>query len=141
MPIPIVSAILDIGLKLLDRAIPDPAAKAAAQLEFMRLQQAGEFKEMDVQLASIQAQTNINAVEASNPSILVSGWRPMFGWICVAAFGVNFLVVPLLAWLSPLLDIPPPSRLDISELFPPLMGMLGLSTMRMNEKIKGVASV
>jgi hypothetical protein len=35
---------------VLDKIIPDPQAKAAAQIELVKLQQAGEFKELDTQL-------------------------------------------------------------------------------------------
>ncbi len=37
-------------MKVLDKVIPDPQAKAQAQIELLRLQQAGEFKEIDAQL-------------------------------------------------------------------------------------------
>ncbi len=36
-----LTAILDIGTKLIDKLIPDPEAKAKAQLELVKLQQEG----------------------------------------------------------------------------------------------------
>jgi hypothetical protein len=141
MALPIVGSIIEAGMKILDKVIPDPQAKLEAQYKLLALQQAGEFKEIDAQLQMAQGQIDINKVEASNPSLFVSGWRPAMGWTCVAIFFANFIGVPLLIWVSPLLNIPPPQRLDLSEVLPVLLGMLGLGGIRMNEKIKGVAAV
>ena len=50
---PLIGGLLDAGLKVLDRVLPDPAQKAAAQLELLKLQQSGEFRQLeaDLQLA------------------------------------------------------------------------------------------
>jgi Protein of unknown function (DUF3154). len=141
MALPIIGSLIEAGMKILDKVIPDPQAKLEAQYKLLALQQAGEFKEIDAQLQMAQGQMDINKIEAANPSVFVSGWRPAMGWCCVAIFAANYIGVPLLAWLSPMLNIPPPVRLDLSEVFPVLLGMLGLGTIRMNEKIKNVASV
>jgi hypothetical protein len=134
-------SILDIlagpVMKILDKVIPDPQAKAQAQLELLRLNQAGEFKELDAQLEMARNQTSVNLEEAKNASLFVSGWRPFIGWTCGFIFVSNYIGVPLLAWLSPFLDIPPPPRLDIGEVLPVLLGMLGLGALRTQEKIKG----
>ena len=41
-----LTAILDIGSKLVDRLIPDPTKKAEAQLELLKLQASGELAKM-----------------------------------------------------------------------------------------------
>lgn len=53
-----ISGILGIGGKLIDKLFPDPTEKAKAQLELMRLQQAGELDEMRTQLSAIIAEAN-----------------------------------------------------------------------------------
>lgn len=126
-------------MKILDKVIPDPAAKAQAQLEMLRMTQAGEFKEIDAQLEMARNQTSVNVEEAKSTSLFVSGWRPFIGWTCGLIFVSNYIGVPLLAWLSPALNIPPPPRLDIGEVLPVLLGMLGLGSMRTAERIKGKA--
>ncbi len=126
-------------MKVLDKVIPDPQAKAQAQIELLRLQQAGDFKEVDAALEMARNQTTINVEEAKNTSIFVSGWRPFIGWTCGFIFVSNYIGVPLLAWVSPWFDIPPPPRLDIGEVLPVLLGMLGLGGLRTAEKIKGSA--
>jgi hypothetical protein len=126
-------------LKIIDKVIPDPAAKAQAQLELIKLNQAGEFKELDAQLEMARNQSQINLEEAKSSNLFVSGWRPFMGWACGGIFVANYMGVPLLAWLSPLLDIPPPPRLDIGEVLPVLLGMLGLGSLRTAEKMRGAA--
>jgi hypothetical protein len=126
-------------MKIIDKVIPDPQAKAQAQLELIKLNQAGEFKELDAQLELARNQSDINKIEAASPNLFVSGWRPAMGWACVGIFIANYIGAPLLAWLSPVLDVPPPPRLDIGEVLPVLFGMLGLGTLRTQEKIKGAA--
>ena len=55
---PIIGGLLEAGLKIIDKVIPDPAAKAAAQQELLKLQQAGALKEMEVSLSAIIAEAN-----------------------------------------------------------------------------------
>jgi hypothetical protein len=80
----------------------------------------------------IELQAEINKVEAQNRSIFVSGWRPMVGWICAAAFGFHYIVMPLLIAYT---DIDP-VEFDTNSLFTVLMGMLGLGGLRTYEKLK-----
>ena len=41
-----LGAILDIGSKILDRVLPNPEAKAQAQLELLKMEQTGELARM-----------------------------------------------------------------------------------------------
>ncbi|HEY6225415.1 MAG TPA: 3TM-type holin [Gemmatimonadales bacterium] len=126
-------------LHILDKLIPDPAAKAAAQLEAMRLAQAGEFKEIDTQLQRDLAQIAVNQAEAQSSDFFRAGWRPFVGWICGVGLGVQFLVAPLASWVAALIGhaIAFPT-LDMGTLMTLLAGMLGLGTLRTAEKVKGV---
>jgi hypothetical protein len=129
-----VSAIFEVGSKVLDRILPDPAQQAAAKLELMKLQQNGE-------LAQITGQMDINKVEAASSSLFVSGWRPAIGWICGAGFGVQFVIGPLAEWGSALAGHPvkfPP--MDTGTMMPLLLGMLGLGSLRTMEKLNDKAA-
>ena len=53
-----ISGIFGIGGKLIDKLFPDPTEKAKAQMELLRLQQAGELDEMRTQLSAIIAEAN-----------------------------------------------------------------------------------
>ena len=128
-----VSAILEIGGKVIDRVWPDPIQAAAAKLELIKLQQSGE-------LAQITGQLEINKAEAMNPSVFVSGWRPFIGWVCGAACAWNWVGLPVVKvaaiYFGHTFPIAPA---DLSEMMPVLIGLLGLGRLRTIEKMQGVA--
>lgn len=125
--------------KIVDKLIPDPQARAQAQLELIKLQQAGEFKELEAQLEINKGQIDINKIEAASSSFWNSGWRPAVGWICVVGLGYNYLLQPLLSWMSSNFGwIVPPSP-PLGELIVLLGGLLGLGTMRSFERVRGKA--
>lgn len=134
MGVPILDAVLSIGTAVIERLWPDPIDQAKAKLELLKLQQQGEFKVIDADLQSALAQVNVNAEEAKSENIFKSGWRPAIGWICGSAFAYNFVVGPVLSFLGYGTFTP----LDMSEMLPILLGMLGLGSMRTWEKSKGV---
>jgi len=90
--------------------------------------------------ASNLAQIEVNKIEAAQAGIFTK-WRPALGWTCVFGLGWNFIVTPLLTWVCFLskVDVSTVPSLDITNLITLLVGMLGMSGIRMNEKIKGVA--
>lgn len=130
---------------VLDRVVPDPTQKAQAQLALAQLEQQGEFKLADDQLAQMKAQTDINLAEASNSSLFVSGWRPFIGWIGGISLAYQYLFRPLAPWLMNLIPyfqlhpLTTPFALDdtINQL---VIAMLGVGAMRSYEKVKGVAN-
>jgi hypothetical protein len=128
-----VSALLDIGGKVIDRLWPDPVQAATAKLELIKLQQSGE-------LAAMAGQLEINKVEAASTSVFVSGWRPFIGWVCGAACAWNWIGLKIAlfaaAYFEHSLNLAPA---DLSEMTPVLMGMLGIGGLRTIEKLNGVA--
>lgn len=129
-----LSGILNIGQTLIEKLIPDPKAKAEALQKLAEMQQNGD-------LAVIAGQNNINAIEAANSNLFVSGWRPFIGWVCGSALALQMVILPLIMAISSLCGHPvviPP--LDVSLLTTLLVGMLGLGGMRTVEKLSGVAS-
>ena len=86
------------------------------------------------------AQMEVNKVEAAHHSIFVAGWRPFIGWCCGIAMGLEFIVRPITQWgilmAGKVVTLP---SLDTEQLYPILMGLLGLGTLRTYEKFKGVA--
>jgi hypothetical protein len=129
-----ITAILDIGSKVIDRVWPDPSQAASAKLELFKLQQSGELQQ-------IMGQLEINKVEAANASVFVSGWRPFIGWICGAACAWNWIGISIAKVVAAFLQYPVNlSPADLSEMMPVLLGMLGLGALRTVEKIQGVAA-
>lgn len=128
-----VSALLDIGGKVIDRLWPDPVQAANAKLELIKLQQSGE-------LAVIVGQLEINKAEAASASVFVSGWRPFIGWVCGAACAWNWIGLKIALFAAAYFEHPLTlAPADLSEMMPVLMGMLGIGAMRTIEKLNGVA--
>ena len=76
-----LEALLGIGTKLIDKLIPDPAAKAAAQLELAKMAQDGELAKManDTDIYKTE-QNNVTSrwtADAATDSWLAKNIRPM----------------------------------------------------------------
>jgi hypothetical protein len=123
--------------QLLDKLIPDKEAAAAAQLELLKLAQQGQFKELDALTELSRQQTSVNALEAQQGTFR-GGWRPAVGWVCASGLAYQFLARPVLPWLATVagFDVPPLPPLQTEELYPLLMGILGLGGLRTLERVK-----
>lgn len=71
---PLIGPLLDIGGKLIDKLIPDPQAKAKAQLDLLSMQQSGQLKELVVSISAILA-------EAQSADPWTSRARPSFMYV------------------------------------------------------------
>jgi len=136
------TALLPTISGLLDKLIPDPEARAKAQLDLLKLQQDGAFKELDAQLQINLAQAEINKVEAASQNGFQAGWRPLAGYMCVAGLGYEFLLRPLLPWALTVsgVDAPPLPSLD-GVLFELMFGMLGLGTLSTADRWKRISAI
>ena len=128
----LLGPILEIGRDLIKRFIPDEGERAKAEADFLRLAADGELKQ-------VIAQLEINAREASHPSVFVAGWRPFFGWAGGAGFIYATILQPLLAWAAAVKGWPVPPTLNLDLLWVVVTGMLGIGGLRTFEKAKRVA--
>lgn len=128
----LLGPLFELGKSIIDRIFPDPAAKAAAELELLKMTQDGDMKQ-------ILGQLEINAREAQHASIFVAGWRPFFGWAGGAGFVYATIGQPTLAWVAGIKGWPLPPDINIDLLWVVVTGMLGLGTLRSVEKSKGLA--
>ena len=71
------TAILDIGSKLIDKLIPDPEQKAKAQLELLKMQQEGDFKQIEADIVEQQELTKRAQSDMLSDSWLSKNIRPM----------------------------------------------------------------
>jgi hypothetical protein len=72
-----LDAILGVGMKLIDKLIPDPAAKAQAQLDLAKLAQEGKLAELQ---ADMNEQNNVSErwkADLGSDSWLSKNVRPM----------------------------------------------------------------
>jgi uncharacterized membrane protein (DUF106 family) len=93
-----LTAIVDVGMKILDKFIPDPEAKAKAQQELLKMQQEGKLADLQ---ADMNEQNNVSErwkSDMSSDSWLSKNIRPMaliailggyFVFAMMSAFGLN----------------------------------------------------
>jgi uncharacterized membrane protein (DUF106 family) len=72
-----LTAIFDIGNKLIDKLIPDPEAKAKAQQELIKLQQEGRLAELNADNIEAQELTKRQQADMASDSWLSKNIRPM----------------------------------------------------------------
>mgnify|MGYP003649706309 FL=1 len=130
----LIGAILPSVMEVAGRFLPEDKEKRAAAEREIEAQLTMHLAKIDL------AQLDINKTEAAHRSVFVSGWRPFIGWSCGAAMALNFIVFPLasfvLAQTGHLVELP---SLDMAQMMPVLMGLLGLGGLRTVEKIKQVS--
>lgn len=134
----IIGGVLGIGKDLVDRLIPDPAAKAAALQKLAELNQTGELAKLASVTDLMKGQLAVNAAEAASGSLFVAGWRPLVGWVCGAGLASQYVIGPFFTWGTLLANHPTPYPvLDLSTMMPLLVGMLGFGYMRTMDKKNG----
>ncbi len=99
MTMPLVSGLLGIGNKLLDKFIPDPVEREKAKVAMLEAQAAGELKEMELSLGAILA-------EANSADKWTSRARPSFLY-------VFYLVLLCLVLLAPVVGIFQPDAMHL----------------------------
>jgi len=72
-----VDDIISVGMKILDKVIPDPAAKAEAQAKLVELQQQGRLAELQADTAEAQELTKRAQADMASDSWLAKNIRPM----------------------------------------------------------------
>ena len=139
-----LGSLFDFGGKLIDRLIPDPAQKLAAQQELMKLAINKDLAVMANETQLIKLQTDINLEQAKSSSLFVSGPRPFLMWVGGVGVAYQWLLVPLISFVyttytGHALPVQPPV-MD-PNLMVMLGGLMGLQIgARTFEKTKGVAS-
>ena len=135
----IISGLFTAAQSLIERFFPDPAAKAAAQLELLRMEQTGALAQLasETDLAKLQIQVNVE--EAKSTNWFVAGARPFIMWTCGVALAYVSIVEPVSrfvakVWFGYVGDFP---IIDTNLTMQILMGILGLGAYRTAEKIKG----
>lgn len=130
----LIGAILPSVMEVAGRFLPEDKEKRAAAEREIEAQLTMHLAKIDL------AQLEINKTEAAHRSIFVAGWRPFIGWSCGVALAWNYIAQPVLvfalAQTGNLVDLP---ALDMSQMMPVLMGMLGLGGLRTFEKYKSVS--
>lgn len=101
-----------------------------------------ESKILELESQTMMAQIAVNAKEAENANVFVSGWRPFIGWVCGFTLLYNYIVLPFSQYLAAyfVTNVPALPALETGELMTLLFGMLGFGGYRTFEKFKGVSA-
>jgi hypothetical protein len=108
-------------------------------LEMQKAQFSFDLEIAKLEQQALSAQTDIDKIEAANPSMFVSGWRPFVGWVCAFALAYVAILEPMARFIAT-------TAFKYQGVFPVidttitlqiLLGMLGLSGMRSFDKLKG----
>jgi len=130
----LLPSILPAVTNVIGRFLPEDKEKRAAAEREIEKQLATHLAKIDI------AQLEINKQEAAHRNIFVAGWRPFIGWSCGFAMCYAYIIQPItvfiLAQTGNLVDLP---TLDLSEMMPVLLGMLGLGGLRSFEKYKKIS--
>ncbi|CAB5212471.1 Holin of 3TMs, for gene-transfer release [uncultured Caudovirales phage] len=93
-----IDDIISVGMKILDKVIPDPTAKAEAQTKLLELQQQGRLAELQADTAEAQELTKRQESDMASDSWLSKNIRPMtliailagyFTFAMLSAFGID----------------------------------------------------
>jgi uncharacterized membrane protein (DUF106 family) len=90
-----VAAILDVGMRVLDKFIPDPQAKASAQMELLKMQQEGRLAELQADVKEQEELTKRLQADMASDSWLSKNIRPM---ALIAVFAAYFLFAMMSAY-------------------------------------------
>lgn len=111
------------------------------------------IKELELrgQLEPLLKQIEVNIEEAKSGSVFIAGWRPYTGWMCAGALTLGFIftvILPTILVLLPLFGVTDMTtyvsvikqlqNINLGIYVTILMGMLGLGTMRVYEKSRGI---
>lgn len=72
-----IDDIIGVGMKILDKVIPDPTAKAEAQAKLVELQQQGRLAELAADTAEAQELTKRQQADMASDSWLSKNIRPI----------------------------------------------------------------
>lgn len=128
---PVATVIKDV----IDKQVVDKNAAQTAKLEIDKaLIQAA--------ISENAGQLEINKLEAQNPNLFVSGWRPGIGWACGFVLVSNYIISPFLTWGTHLFDITIPAYpiIDGANFTPILLAMLGMGGLRTFDKYVGTST-
>ena len=100
-----ITSLIQTGLSLIDKIIPDKKAAADAKLKLLDLEQTGELKK-------IEQQAQVVMSEARSDSWLARNWRPLIMTLFGIIIANNYILSP---WLHALgfvsVSLPIPDRM------------------------------
>jgi uncharacterized membrane protein (DUF106 family) len=110
-----LTALVDVGMKILDKFIPDPEAKVKAQQELLKMQQEGRLAELNADNIENQELTKRAQADMASDSWLSKNIRPM---TLIAIISGYFVFAMMSAF-----------EMDTNERYVELLGQWGMLIM------------
>ena len=110
-----IDDIIGVGMKLVDKLIPDPAAKAQAQLDLAKLAQDGKLADIQADMNEAQELTKRLQADMTSDSWLSKNIRPM---TLIAILAGYFIFAGLSA-----------AKIDVTGEYVQLLGQWGMLIM------------
>ena len=119
---PLFAPLVSIFDDVLKKIVPDVNARKEMAHE-LATKSADQAQEL------MLAQLAINKEEAKSDRWWKAGWRPFIGWCGGLAIFNNYIIMPY---------VPEAVPMELGQLMPIIIGMLGLGAYRSYEKKEGV---
>lgn len=126
MGIPILGDIVDAIGDLASEVIVDKDKRDELRYRLQELKDRADARMHEEMMGQIE----VNKTEAAHRSIFVAGWRPFLGWCGGLGFFYNIVISPAFGLTAA----------DTTTLTTILLAILGISSQRTYEKIKGVTN-
>ena len=110
-----IDDIINVGMKILDKVIPDPTAKAEAQAKLLELQQQGRLAELQADSVEAQELTKRQQADMASDSWLSKNIRPI---TLIAILSGYFIFAMMSAF-----------QLDTNQKYVELLGQWGMLIM------------
>jgi hypothetical protein len=110
-----IDDIVGVGMKLVDKLIPDPAQKAQAQLDLAKLAQEGKLADIQADIVEAQELTKRLEADMNSDSWLSKNIRPM---TLIAILAGYFIFAGLSA-----------AKIDVNSEYVQLLGQWGMLIM------------
>lgn len=93
--------LLPLLSKVLENLFPDPAARAAAQLQMQEAINQATAMQLDAEAKATVAQAQVVTAEVSGQSAMQRNWRPMLMYLFMVIILNNYILFPLLHAMFP----------------------------------------
>ena len=131
------ASIVDAAKGIIGMFKLDPTKKAELEAQLTAENIDLEKTQLAGVIAQLQGQLDTDKAEAASKSVFVAGWRPWIGWVCGSAFAWAYVLQPFCAFALSAFHVQVMlPTLDLSEMMPVLLGMLGLGGLRTYEKVQ-----
>lgn len=123
--------ISDVANNILDKFVQDKDLKEQLAHNLKK-----ELIELDKQ------QIEVNKQAAKSPNWFVAAARPSILWICSLSLAIHYCILPVATWIAVVAGVDlqlEALQFDFTQLTTILMALLGMSSLRSVEKVKGVA--